>query len=85
MISSSGWGRAPLATGDTAEFQPALVAALEARKRFWGTKAKGQSLEGWLALVPLALCCVARDQGVPVNVESDYLLPYLIERRWQAT
>jgi hypothetical protein len=76
---------APLARGDTAEFQTALAAALEAHKKFWGTKAKGQYLEGWLALGPLALCCLARDQGVPVNVESEYLLPYLIERRWQAT
>lgn len=74
----------PLAAGHAAEFQSALVAALEAHKKFWGTKAKAQYLEGWLALGPLALCCLARDQGVPVNVESDYLLPYLIERRWQA-
>jgi hypothetical protein len=75
----------PLATGQSAEFQAALVAALEAHKKFWGTKAKGQYLEGWLALGPLALCCLARDQGLPVPVESEYLLPYLIERRWQAT
>jgi hypothetical protein len=75
---------APLAAGDTAEFQTALVAALEAHKKFWGTKAKSQYLEGWLAWGPLALCCLARDRGMRVNVESDYLLPYLIERRWQA-
>jgi hypothetical protein len=76
---------APLSTGHPAEFQTALVAALDAHKKFWGTKAKSQYLEGWLAWGPLALCCLARDQGVAVNVESEYLLPYLIERRWQAT
>ena len=76
---------APLAAGHTAEFQSALVAALEAHKKFWGTKAKSQYLDGWLAWGPLALCCLARDRGVAVNVESEYLLPYLIERRWQAT
>jgi hypothetical protein len=76
---------APLAAGHTAEFQPALVAALEAHKKFWGTKGNRQRPAGWLAWGPLALCCLARDQGVPVNVDSDYLLPYLIERRWQTT
>jgi hypothetical protein len=60
-----------------------LVAALQAHKKFWGTKAKSQHPNGWLARGPLALCCLARDQGVPVNVESDYLLPYLIEGRGQ--
>jgi hypothetical protein len=75
---------APLAAGNAVEFQSALVGALEAHKKFWGTKAKRQYPNGWLALGPLALCCLARDQGVPLNVESEYLLPYLIERRWQA-
>lgn len=75
---------APLATGHTAEFQTALVAALEAHKKFWETRAKSHYLDGWLALGPLALCCLARDRGVPVDVESEYLSPYLIERRWQA-
>ena len=74
---------APLAAGNAAEFQSALVAALQAHKKFWGTKAKSQHPNGWLARGPLALCCLARDQGVPVNVESDYLLPYLIEGRGQ--
>ena len=76
---------APLATGHSADFQTALVAALEAHKKFWGTKAKSQDLEGWLAWGPLALCCLARDRGLPVNVESEYLLPYLIEVARRAT
>lgn len=76
---------APLAAGRTADFQSALVAALEAHKKFWGTKANSPDPDGWLALGPLALCCLARDRGVRVNVESDYLLPYLIDRRWLAT
>gem|GEM_PF-2035310 len=58
-------------------FNQRLVAALKAHRNFW----KSQGPKGWIAWGPLALCCLAHDCGIPVEVESDYLLPILINRR----
>ena len=73
-----------LAAGHANDFQSALVSSLEAHRTFWRKpKRNAQQPLGWVAWGPLALCCLARDRGLAINVESDYLLPYLIERRWQ--
>ena len=62
--------------------EDALVEALTLHKCFWSASELANDYEGWVALGPLALCCLARDAGLPVNVESGYLVPFLIERRY---
>lgn len=69
---------------DAAGFERALVAALVLHQRFWSSADLQNDYDGWVALGPLALCCLAHDAGLPVNVESGYLLPFLIERRASA-
>ena len=66
---------------DAEGFETTLVGALEAHKRFWKTPSRARNPLGWVAWGPLALACLAHDRGISVRVESEYLLPILIERR----
>jgi hypothetical protein len=66
-----------IARGDATAFNDSLVSALEAHRRFWGEEAPHGPI-GWFALGPTALCCLARDRGLDLDVESDYLLPSLL-------
>ena len=36
-------------------------------------------LYGYLALGPMALCALAHDAGIPIEVDSEYLVPTLIQ------
>jgi hypothetical protein len=73
---------APLAAGDPVGFNAALLEALRAHRKYFGTKSESRTPRGWIALGPLALCCLAHDRGMVVEVDSEYLLPYLVERRF---
>lgn len=66
---------------DAPGFNAALASALEAHRAMWGNPAEAHKNRGWVAWGPLALCCLAHDRGIPVEVESDYLLPNLIEAK----
>ena len=66
-----------IARNDGAAFNDALVSALEAHRDFWGNEIPHGPFS-WIALGPLALCCLAHDRGMAIEVESDYLLPALI-------
>jgi hypothetical protein len=68
---------AAIASGDADAFNDSLVGALEAHRRYWGDEAPHGPIS-WFALAPTALCCLARDRGLDLEVESDYLLPFLI-------
>lgn len=68
-----------IARTDGAAFNDALVIALEAHRDFWGNKIP-HGPGSWLAPGPLALCCLAHDRGMAIEVESGYLLPALIQR-----
>jgi hypothetical protein len=68
----------PIVRGDADAFNATLAEVLQIHKKFWGSRAEAQNYRGWVALGPLALCCLAADRGIPVRVESEYLLPYLI-------
>jgi hypothetical protein len=70
-----------LAKQDAAGFQTALATALTNHKKYHGTPSRRQSSYGMVAWAELALCCIGHDLGIPIEVESDYLLPVLIERR----
>ncbi|MEU6280436.1 immunity 49 family protein [Streptomyces sp. NPDC047028] len=64
-------------------FNEALVEALEHHRRYWTADVqRADSPEGFVALGPLAIACLAYDSGFPVEVESDYLPRALLQRSW---
>ncbi|WP_405618739.1 immunity 49 family protein [Streptomyces sp. NBC_00076] len=68
---------------DREGFHQALVEALELHKSFWTeSEAREESVEGYLALGPLAIACLAHDAGIPIDVESDYIPSQLLNRAW---
>jgi hypothetical protein len=67
----------PIVRGDPDGLHAAMSDALLAHRRYWGKREPG-SYRGWVALGPLAMCCLAADRGIPVRVDSEYLVPYLI-------
>ncbi|MDI3402317.1 immunity 49 family protein [Streptomyces cavernicola] len=59
---------------DQEGFNQALTEALELHKAYWtATEEREVSVEGHLALVPLAIACLAYDAGFPIAIESDYI------------
>lgn len=68
---------------DEEGFNRALIEALEHHKQYWTeTEEREESVEGFLALGPLAIACPAYDGGIPIEVSSDYLPKHLLERSW---
>ncbi|WP_406167610.1 immunity 49 family protein [Streptomyces sp. NBC_00996] len=68
---------------DHAGFNRALVEALELHKTYWtANENRANDLAGSLALGPLAIACLAYDAGFPIEVESEYLPKYLLNREW---
>lgn len=68
---------------NTDGFNQALLEALEAHKAYWTDDDDREgSVEGYLALGPLAITCIAHDAGRPITVESDYLPEYFLNREW---
>lgn len=68
---------------DTDGFNEALLGALTAHTAYWTEdEDRESSVEGCLALGPLAITCIAHDAGRPISVESDYLPKYLLNRDW---
>ncbi len=61
---------------DAARFNATLAGALEAHKAFWGEETPHGSIS-WFSLPAQAMCCLAHDRGIRIEVESDYLLPAL--------
>ncbi|WP_437729014.1 immunity 49 family protein [Sorangium sp. So ce861] len=68
-------------TGDQAGFDAALPKALKGHKHYYGRGDGKRDILGQLALRPLALCAVARDAGMTIGVESDYLPRPVLEGR----
>ncbi|WP_327356401.1 immunity 49 family protein [Streptomyces sp. NBC_01304] len=68
---------------DHVKFNQALVDALTWHKEYWtGDEAREMSSAGLVALGPLALACLAREAGFPIEVESEYLPKALLEFAW---
>lgn len=68
---------------NTAEFNEALVEALDWHKQYWtGDEARSLSGDGLVALGPLAMACMALDNDFPIEVESEYLPKHLLKRSW---
>lgn len=67
---------------DNEGFNRALTQALTWHKEYWDTEDRSFIASGNIALGPLALACMARDSGFPLEVESPYMPKYLIEGAW---
>jgi hypothetical protein len=69
--------------GDHAQFNEALVDALRWHKEYWSADdERAMSSDGLVALAPLAVACLARDAGFPVEVESEYMPEALLDFSW---
>ncbi|WJV46469.1 immunity 49 family protein [Streptomyces flavofungini] len=70
-------------TQEHEKFNEALVDALTWHKEYWtGDDDRAMSSAGLVALGPLALACLAREAGFPIEVESEYLPKALLEYAW---
>lgn len=67
--------------GDGPGFNAALKTALTGHRAWYGRRDRRRDPLGFLALGPLALCCFAADAGLAVTVQSDYLLPRIIQNQ----
>ncbi|WP_432138680.1 immunity 49 family protein [Streptomyces sp. bgisy154] len=68
---------------DAAEFNKALADAVRWHKAYWtADEDRANHADGLVALGPLAMACLARDQGISVEVESEYLPRALLEYAW---
>ncbi|MFM9373045.1 immunity 49 family protein [Streptomyces sp. Da 82-17] len=74
---------AQIAKRDENAFNAELAQALRLHKEYW-TRDEDRSLdtEGWVALGPLAMACLAKDAGFTVTVESEYLPSALLDGDW---
>jgi hypothetical protein len=68
-----------LAIGEIAPFNEALQFALERHKKYWSKGNRKRDPDGYLALGPLAIAGMARNAGMPIEVESEYLPKRLLE------
>ncbi|GGO53669.1 hypothetical protein GCM10012287_40870 [Streptomyces daqingensis] len=69
--------------GDHAQFNAALSDALRWHKEYWtADDDRAMSSDGLVALVPLAMACLARDARFPIEVESEYMPEALLDFSW---
>ncbi|MFD0355516.1 Imm49 family immunity protein [Streptomyces sp. NPDC127110] len=60
-----------------------VAEALTWHKEYWtANAARSRSGDGLVALGPLAIACMARDAGMAIKVESEYLPKELLEFGW---
>lgn len=72
-----------LVLGEDARFNEALVKALEMHKRYWtATPSRSENPDGYVAWAPLAIACLAKDLGVTIDVQSEYLPLNLLDGTW---
>ena len=69
----------PLFHKDAEGFNRALANALEEHKKFCSPKSERERASNFLATAPAALCALAHDAGMPIEVESEYLPMTLIQ------
>jgi hypothetical protein len=67
-----------LAIGEIEPFQEALYFALQRHKKYWSRASRKRNPDGFFALGPVAIAGMARDAGMPIEVESAYLPPRLV-------
>ncbi|MCK1796239.1 immunity 49 family protein [Streptomyces sp. XM4193] len=67
---------------DAEGFNEALADSLRWHKAYWSVEERLNDDDGNFALGPLAVACMARDSGLSVEVESEYLPKHLLEGSW---
>lgn len=69
---------------DAAGFNEALNDALRWHKEYWtADEDRTQNIEGAVAIAPLAMACLAKANGIPIEVESGYLPSALLDFAWR--
>ncbi|MFI6056497.1 immunity 49 family protein [Streptomyces violascens] len=64
-------------------FNVSLENAVRCHKEFWvEDEDRAISTDSLVALGPLAVACMAYDAGFPIEVESEYLPRFLLDRGW---
>lgn len=68
---------------EDAKFNESLARALELHRQYWTANSERQNdPEGFVAWRVLAIACLAKDAGVDITVESDYLPQHLLDATW---
>lgn len=68
---------------DEAKFNDSLVRALELHHRFWTKDQERRTKpDGFISLPLLAIASLAKDAGMTIDVESEYIPQVLLEGRW---
>jgi hypothetical protein len=72
-----------LLTGEHERFAEALYEAVDLHRTYW-TKDdyRRRQPEGFVALGPLAVACLAREMGVPFEIDTPYLPAGLLQAGW---
>jgi hypothetical protein len=74
-----------LLEGDGEAFNTALAKALELHKKHWSsTEQMSGDPRGFIAIAPLGIACYAYDMGFPIEVESEYIPKYILEKQFSA-
>jgi Immunity protein 49 len=74
-----------LLEGDSEAFNAALAKALELHKKHWSsTEQMSDDPRGFIAIAPLGIACYAYDAGFPIEVESEYIPKYILEKQFSA-
>ncbi|MFF2726516.1 immunity 49 family protein [Streptomyces sp. NPDC058008] len=69
---------------DTEGFNQALNDALRWHKEYWtADEDRTQNIEGVVAIAPLAVACLAKADGIPIEVDSGYLPDALLDFAWR--
>ncbi|MFJ5227953.1 immunity 49 family protein [Streptomyces sp. NPDC088400] len=69
---------------DVAGFNEALADAVRWHKEYWtADEDRTHNIQGVVALAPLAIACLAKANGIPVEIESGYLPEALLDFAWR--
>jgi hypothetical protein len=72
-----------LVQGENEQFNDVLGDAVQLHKDYWTVnEERAKDPDGFIALGPLAMACLARDSDVAVEVESEYLPERLMSGAW---
>lgn len=67
---------------DSVKFDPAVTKAVELHKQYWSTKKRAHDSDGYLALGPLAMACIAHDLHLSMTITSDYIPAPIVQGTW---
>ncbi|MGW5348062.1 immunity 49 family protein [Streptomyces sp. HUAS TT3] len=67
---------------DDEGFDRAFTAALQLHGEYWNVDGRATRVSGLVALAPLAMACFAREAGIRIEVESEYVPATLLNGNW---